>query len=329
MIIAISQQEKEKANTATDNFDVLLDPKKNTGNEEDLITLFQSAMRKVPQQVVIVTTAKQDKNGKWVKRGITCSSFTSVSIKPPILSFCIHTPSRIHEILQENEKFAVHVLAQDQIHQCLHFAKSWASDSCQFESVPHVQGEKGLPIIMGSLAVLLCTTHSIHTVGDHQVYYGNIQNASVSHDLQDPLLYFVRSFRSVGDQVFLQAFEDATLPFEDWTHEAHLRMAWNYIKQYGRDQATPYIKLGIQKYNEKNKDKIQTGYHETITMFFIHLVTDAINKVTSDVSFDDFLRQNQHLLDNSLLFQYYSKETLANSEARLRFVEPDKKSLPC
>ena len=46
----------------------------------------------------------------------------------------------------------------------------------------------------------------------------------------------------MGDQLFLQAFEDATLPFEDWSHEAHLRMAWNYIKQYGPEGAQPYIK---------------------------------------------------------------------------------------
>ena len=51
-----------------------------------------------------------------------------------------------------------------------------------------------------------------------------------------------RKFRSVGDEIFLKAFEDATLPFEDWTHEAHLRMAWNYIKEYGKEGAVPYIK---------------------------------------------------------------------------------------
>ena len=54
-------------------------------------------------------------------------------------------------------------------------------------------------------------------------------------------LYF-RSFRSIGDETFLQAFEDTTLPFVDWTHEAHLRMAWNYIKEYGTEGAIPYIK---------------------------------------------------------------------------------------
>ena len=51
-----------------------------------------------------------------------------------------------------------------------------------------------------------------------------------------------RSFRSVGDEIFIQSFEEAALPFEDWTHEAHLRMAWTYIKEHGREGAEPFIK---------------------------------------------------------------------------------------
>ena len=51
-----------------------------------------------------------------------------------------------------------------------------------------------------------------------------------------------RSFRSVGDETFIQAFEDTSLPFEDWTHEAHIRMAWNYIREKGKEEAIPYIK---------------------------------------------------------------------------------------
>ena len=54
--------------------------------------------------------------------------------------------------------------------------------------------------------------------------------------------FISRSFRSVGDEIFIQSFEEATLPFEDWTHEAHLRMAWTYIKEHGREGAEPLIK---------------------------------------------------------------------------------------
>ena len=46
----------------------------------------------------------------------------------------------------------------------------------------------------------------------------------------------------MSDEAFLQAFEDTTLPFKDWTHEAHVRMAWNYLREHGKDAATPLIK---------------------------------------------------------------------------------------
>ncbi|XP_041364966.1 uncharacterized protein LOC121380213 isoform X2 [Gigantopelta aegis] len=286
-------------------------------------------MRKVPQQVVVVTAAVFDKDKKmWKKRGITCSSFTSVSFFPPIVSFCLYKHSSMHDLLQSVDQFALHVLANNQVRHAMHFANNPGEGSCQFEAIPHVQGKEGLPIIIGSLAVLLCRVHSIHTVGDHQVWYSRVTGVSVSEHLQDPLLYFIRSFCSVGDEVFLQAFEHATLPFEDWSHEAHIRMAWNYIREYGRDAATPHIKLGIQKFNEQNKDKIKTGYHETITVFFIHMVANAIKSCNPDMQFHEFLEEHRYLCDGDFMFQYYNKHTLFSEEARHRFIPPDKKPLP-
>ncbi|CAL1542237.1 unnamed protein product [Lymnaea stagnalis] len=290
---------------------------------------FKSAMRKVPQQVVVVTTGVyQPESRSWLKRGVTCSTFSSVSYHPPIISFCLNQGSRMHELIKTTGKFAVHILAQDQVQHGIHFSRPALEDQCQFFNVPHVQGEEGLPIILGSLAVLLCDSHSYHGVGDHTVWYGNVSGVSVSETLQEPLIYFIRKFRSVGDEIFLNAFETATLPFEDWTHEAHLRMAWNYITEHGQEKAVPYIKLGIQKYNEKNRDKIKSGYHETITMFFIHLVSNAIvSSVNAKETFDEFLVRNKHLMDKNLLFEYYKKETLFQEDAKNRFIVPDKKAL--
>ena len=51
-----------------------------------------------------------------------------------------------------------------------------------------------------------------------------------------------RSFRAIGDEAFMKAFEDTTLPFEDWTHEAHIRMAFHYLQEYGRQDAEAHIK---------------------------------------------------------------------------------------
>uniref|UniRef100_A0A2C9KSB4 Flavin reductase like domain-containing protein n=1 Tax=Biomphalaria glabrata TaxID=6526 RepID=A0A2C9KSB4_BIOGL len=255
---------------------------------------FKSAMRKVPQQVVVVTTGLyQPELRTWLKRGVTCSTFSSVSYHPPIISFCLNQGSRLHELIKTTGKFAVHVLAQDQVQQGIHFSKPALDSECQFFKVPHVQGEEGLPIILGSLAVFVCDSHSYHGVGDHTVWYGNVTGVSVSETLHDPLIYFVR-FKAVSSHVLISS-----------------------------------CRLGIQKYNEKNRDKIKTGYHETITMFFIHLVSDAIvSSVNANESFEEFLIRNQHLVNKDLLFEYYNKETLFQEDARNRFIEPDKKSLP-
>ncbi|CAG5129040.1 unnamed protein product [Candidula unifasciata] len=291
---------------------------------------FKLAMRKVPQQVVVVTTSVYHPDTSlYIKRGVTCSTFSSVSFRPPIVSFCLSQGSRMHSLIKSRGTFAVHILAQDQVHQGIHFSKPARDDICQFDSVPHVQGEEGLPIILGCLAVLLCDSHSYHAVGDHMVWYGNVHGVSVSETLQEPLIYFTRKFTSVGDEIFLKAFEDATLPFENWTHEAHLRMAWNYIKEHGKDGAVPYIKLYIQKYNERHRGKLRSTYHETITMFFIHIVSDAVvRSVNASESFEEFLSHNKHLMDKSLILDYYNKDTLSQEQARNRFIYPDKKDLP-
>lgn len=126
----------------------------------------------------------------------------------------------------------------------------------------------------------------------------------------------------------MQAFEDTKLPFEEWTHEAHLRMAWNYITECGTDAAVPLIKQGILNYNEENKEKITHGYSETVTMFYIHVITKAILCMPSEHTFEDFLLCNQHLTERDFLSRYYSPAVLTNNESKLRFMGPDRLDLP-
>lgn len=321
------------ATGADNNAEILLQWRRSTKSMASSNTseLFLQAMSRVPQQVTVVTTGEYDTMKRsWNKRGITCSTLSSVSASPAIVSFCLHQKNSVmHDMIRKTGKFAVHILAQDQVRHGIHFSKFASPGVCQFDSIPHVQGDEGLPIILGSLAVLLCETHSYHGVGDHNMWYGNVNGVSLSETQPEPLIYFHRSFCSVGDQLFLQAFEDATLPFEDWTHEAHLRMAWNYIKEYGSEGAQPYIKLGIQRFNERNRDKIKTGYHETITMFFIHLVSKAIKEsVDANMTFEQFVDSNHHLMDSKLLLQYYNENTLRTEDCRHKFILPDKKDLP-
>ncbi|XP_066291040.1 uncharacterized protein [Branchiostoma lanceolatum] len=363
-----------------------------SGEERDQTKLSRDVrrlLRSVPFPVVVVTTAKHMTNpssDNAYLRGVTCSSFTSVSLQPPIVSFCMNKPSRMHSLLVETQHCAVHILSKDQeesrvkclsqghnvgaqvrtclwaqprirshcltaacsttcatrrqmtnvclctslqIHYSVHFATPVAEGQDQFQSVPHTLGYKGVPLITGAAAVLQCRAHQVHDIGDHHVWYGEVLDTSAEETLKEPLLYFARSYRSIGDEAFMNAFEDATLLFEDWTHEAHLRMAWNYIRLHGKENAVPKIQRGIKKFNEQNKEKVKRGYHETVTQFYIHAVSEAIQKIDCpELTFEEFLVQNPHLMDPQLPLYYYSPDRLNSQDARVRFVPPDRQRLP-
>ncbi|XP_063726118.1 uncharacterized protein LOC134853995 [Symsagittifera roscoffensis] len=143
-----------------------------------------------------------------------------------------------------------------------------------------------------------------------------------------PLLFFGRSYRSIGDDTFIAAFEDTTLPYDFWTHKAHLRMGWNYLKQYDMHTALNKVREGIRKFNSTNRDKIIFGYSETISVFYLSMVNNAIKDSPADSleSFEEFLSRNPHLQDTSLPFSYYSKEVFLSEEAKRTFVPPDVKN---
>ncbi|XP_062585658.1 uncharacterized protein LOC134247293 isoform X3 [Saccostrea cucullata] len=301
----------------------------NSSEDQHAAENYKKIMGKVPQCVVVVTSGEYDiLRDRWSKRGMTCTSFTNVSYHPPIVSFCINNPSHMHELLLRTQKFAIHVLKQNQVKYGVDFAKHVETEDCQFKEIPHAQTNDGVPIISDCAAVMECRAHSVHTVGDHHVWYGGVVNAEINESEDNPLLYYIRSFRSVGDEIFIQAFEDATLPYEDWTHEAHLRMAWNYITEYGKEAATPHIRQGIQHFNEQNKEKVKFGYHETITMFYIAEVAHAIKQSPGVNSFEEFVERNPYLFDKTVIAQYYSHKHLYSDTARHQFVQPDLKALP-
>jgi len=137
-----------------------------------------------------------------------------------------------------------------------------------------------------------------------------------------------RAFRSIGEELFMQAFETASMPFEEWTHEAHLRMAWNYLTTHGLAKGTPLIKEGIIKFNEKNKERITHGYSETVTMFYIHVINKCVLSMPAGHTFEDFILCNQHLTDVSYLGNFYSKSLLESAKSKEVFIEPDKHPLP-
>ncbi|KAI9235524.1 MAG: flavin reductase like domain-containing protein [Podila humilis] len=95
--------------------------------EGDKITSenLRKVLRKVPFPVVIVST--NSPTDPTQRRGITVSSFTSISLQPiPLIAFCVKLPSRASVALHESNQFVVQFLAEDQIAHSVAFSSSVA-----------------------------------------------------------------------------------------------------------------------------------------------------------------------------------------------------------
>jgi hypothetical protein len=122
---------------------------------------------------------------------------------------------------------------------------------------------------------------------------------------------------------FLDRFEAAAIPKEEFDHRAHVRVAWLYLRRYGLEEAGDRMAAGIRRFAAAHG---ATGkYHETITQAWVRLVAASIG---DQREFADFVAANPELLDKELPNAYYSAERLWSDEARRAFVEPDRRPLP-
>lgn len=129
----------------------------------------------------------------------------------------------------------------------------------------------------------------------------------------------------MSDDEFLAAFETVTFTRPEWTHEAHVRMAWLYLTRWPLGDALKRVRAGIQKLNAKIGSP--DGYHETITVAFVRVM--AVRLVPGEM-YPAFRERNPDLFDRTLaaLLRHYTKELLHSAPARRAFVEPDVEALP-
>lgn len=123
----------------------------------------------------------------------------------------------------------------------------------------------------------------------------------------------------------VKAFEDATIPHDDWKHAEHLVVALYYVSRHDVDTAYAKMKNGILNLLEngfKVDLKKEMPYHETITLFWMRLVAE-FNAGQNGTSLLDKANEVAYRWDNDYPLKFYSRELLFSDDARSRFVEPD------
>lgn len=129
---------------------------------------------------------------------------------------------------------------------------------------------------------------------------------------------------SPDDAALWEQFHAAALPAAQWTHEAHLRTAWMFLRRYVLDEAHLLMRVGIIKLNASHGlvETSSRGYHETLTRFWLQAVREAMD----NLPFDDsraFVQHHAERLGKDAPLRHYSRERLFSVTARAHFIAPD------
>ncbi|MBS4215172.1 flavin reductase family protein [Neobacillus rhizophilus] len=150
-----------------------------SSNKKDI---FKEIMRNYPTGVTIVTTINPS-NHQPV--GLTINSFTSVSLDPTLVLFCVDKASSSLSSFRDSGKFAIHVLASDQVKVCNVFA---SKNTNKFDLANYKISDRGLPIVESALGVMECKLINEIEAGDHFIFVGEVEHISLCQ--KEPLLYF-------------------------------------------------------------------------------------------------------------------------------------------
>ncbi|MER5375572.1 flavin reductase family protein [Streptomyces sp. NPDC002553] len=143
--------------------------------------------------VTVITTG-----GPEGSAATTVNSFTSVSLQPPLVLFCLHRQSRLRPVLQRSRGFVVNFLTHSQAGLAWKFS---GRESARLADVPHHRSANGLPVLTDALAFLECRLAEEYDGGDHAIVVGEVTALGSSGEEADPLVFYKGAMRVLDSDV--------------------------------------------------------------------------------------------------------------------------------
>jgi hypothetical protein len=127
------------------------------------------------------------------------------------------------------------------------------------------------------------------------------------------------------DVEFTRALERGEIANENFRHASHLHVAWVYLSEsLSVSEAAGKMRETLRRF-ASSAGKLEK-YHETITLFWVHLLARA-HSANSSKSLEEIVHTNPRLLEKNFPLAYYSAERLFSESARTSWVEPDLRPL--
>lgn len=154
-------------------------------NEQD----FRRVLGAYTTGVVVITAATPEG-----PQGFAVNSFTSVSLDPPLVAFCVAHTSTTWPRMRDCDGFAVSVLCAEQEDACRRFATKGAD---RFSALSWSPAPSGHPVLEGSLAWLDCTLEAVHQAGDHDLIV--LRVSAIGDGQGQPLVFHRGRFTRLSD----------------------------------------------------------------------------------------------------------------------------------
>jgi flavin reductase (DIM6/NTAB) family NADH-FMN oxidoreductase RutF len=162
----------------------------------------RSTLRRFATGVAVITT--WDGERPW---GTTVNSFSSVSLRPPLVMVAFDRGRRIVPALGRTGRYAVNILGEDDqaLSDCFAggpppglpaaaggapAARAGEESRAELCGAEWRRGTTGLPILVVAIASLECTIVDVHPAGDHDLYIARVDAATAVGDRPMPLLYY-------------------------------------------------------------------------------------------------------------------------------------------
>ena len=154
---------------------------------------FRAALGQWPTGVTVVTTAA---GGQW--HGLTASSFSSVSLEPPLVMVCVARSAFAHDLISQAGFYAVTILGKDQAELGKRFARFDPALPDRFAGDDWTTAATGAPVLSNSLGWVDCRVRDAVDGGDHTIFIGQVMSAGTPR-VTAPLLYHSRTWGQFAD----------------------------------------------------------------------------------------------------------------------------------
>ncbi|HMS06780.1 MAG TPA: flavin reductase [Burkholderiaceae bacterium] len=200
--------------------------------------LFRQLLGCFPTGVAVITTI----TAEGLPVGLTCNSFSSVSLEPPLVLFSLRKASSLVSTFSESDGFAINILSQRQDSLSSRFASSKIAD--KFEGVAWHAGPLAMPIIEDCLASFECSVHARHDAGDHYIFIGEVKH--MGEGSADHALVFYKGAYRILAESLRQLVVEGTLGTSD--------MDEAYRTLYGT-----LLRLACERASEAELDEVEAA----------------------------------------------------------------------